>query len=86
MLVDVSCGRAVLSSRLARAAALLSSSGAGGVAESSRQAAAVLQGWSQNPATIDVHRAASRAWVAGRPAQVEEYDRFVRTVQQLVRR
>lgn len=85
LLEYLSCGLAVLSSPLPRPAALLSSTGAGVVAESSRQAAAVLQGWSQSPATIDVHRAASRAWVAGRPAQVEEYDRFVRTVQQLVR-
>jgi glycosyltransferase involved in cell wall biosynthesis len=60
----LACGLAAVVSPLPRQADLVRESGAGEIAASSREAAEILERWAAEPALVDAHAGAGRAYAA----------------------
>lgn len=80
----LACGLAVVASPLPRQAELLTSSGAGVIAEDCQAAGAVLQGWTDDPADLDRRRAAARAWARENSGLGSAYGEFAERLRALV--
>lgn len=73
-------GLAVLTSPLPRAVALVQDAGAGLVAAGTHEAAACLRRWLDEPALLNTHRDAARAWAVGHLAGRDEFAAFADAV------
>jgi len=85
----LACGLAVVATDLPRQAALVAESGAGEVvtagSETGAAAGAVLRGWADDPAALDVLRESGLAWTAQRAGEPTPYDVLAQRVAALVR-
>lgn len=82
----LTCGLAVVTTPLPRAAALIRDTGAGVVVDDLPAAVAALRRWSQDPSTVSAHQAAAQRWAAGRPMEDDQYAVFGRAVSELARK
>jgi hypothetical protein len=80
----VGAGLAVLTSPLPRMRAFVTETGAGRVAASAAEAAAVLNAWAAEPATLHAARAAAQAWAASALGGPSPYDGLAHELAALV--
>jgi len=82
----LTCGLAVITTPLPRAAALVRGSGAGVVVGDVPAAVAALRGWSQDPSAMSAYQEAAQRWAADSSSGSEQYAAFGRAVSELARK
>lgn len=82
----LTCGLAVMTTPLPRAAALICETGAGVVVGDVPAAVAALRGWSKDPSAVIALQEAAQRWAGGRSVQADQYAVFGRAVFDLARK
>ena len=79
----LSCGLAVVTSPLPRAAALVSEAGAGTVVADARGAVTALRAWSEQPVLVRAYQEAARTWTKRQTTGAHAYAAFTEEVTRL---
>lgn len=82
----LTCGLAVMTTPLQRAADLIGETGAGVVVDDVPAAVAALRGWSRNPGAVIALQGAARRWAKSRSLQPDQYAAFGRAMSELARK